>query len=266
MIHEISQLDIPDRQLLASDAQPRAGTWTEIGEAEITHTIFGRAKVRIIRKHDKTRRARLLTALVLAALAVAAWQGWIASQQTESLQNADPLSAGSAKVQVSAPAVQPENIEPPAAPAIVENKSGTPPQAEISKPAISRKSAAQQSPDLKGDGQKAAKPVTVRQQPIAAQPKPVPPQPLATGKPQTTPLAADNNALKNQTDKPLPPKLSPPKPPVAPAVAVPHDTQPAASGPADFAPLASPIVKEDTTAQSPAGDKQPAEPVNAQSK
>ena len=40
MGHEISQLDIQDRQLLATNAQSRAATWTEIGEAEITHTIF----------------------------------------------------------------------------------------------------------------------------------------------------------------------------------------------------------------------------------
>ncbi len=52
MSHEINQLDIPDRQLQASTAQSKASTWTDIGEAQITYTIFGKAKVRIIRKHD----------------------------------------------------------------------------------------------------------------------------------------------------------------------------------------------------------------------
>jgi len=63
MSHEINQLDIPDRQLQASTAQSKASTWTDIGEAQITYTIFGKAKVRIIRKHDNARRTFLLTGL-----------------------------------------------------------------------------------------------------------------------------------------------------------------------------------------------------------
>lgn len=266
MGHEISQLDIQDRQLLATNAQSRAATWTEIGEAEITHTIFGRAKVRIIRKHDKARRAWLLAAtLAVAAIAVATWQAWIASRQTEPLQSAVPSIPESAKMQESAPALQPENIVPPAASLSLKSEPTASPQAEINKPAISQKSATQLSPDLKGDEKKTAKPVTVHQKPVTAQPKPVTPQPLAASKPQTTPLAADNNALKNQTDMQQSTRLSPPKQPVAPAVTQPA-AQSAAGSPVDIAPLASPIVKEDTTAQSPAGDQQPAEPGSAQNK
>lgn len=267
MIQEISQLDIPDRQLMAP-AQP--SVWTEIGEAEITHTIFGKAKVRIIRKQDQARRrARLLTVLAVAAMAIAGALVWNASQQSEPLQSAAPLPPASAKVQESAPAIQTENIAP-APPPSVTNESVAPPQIAINKPATSQKSVAQQSPDLKGDEQKAAKQVTIHQKPIAVQPKPATPQPLAASQPQTASLAADNKASKNQTDTQPAGKPSPPKQPVAPAVAAPAVTQPAAQSaagsPADIAPLASPIVKEDTTTQSPAGDKQPADPVNAQGK
>lgn len=266
MGHEISQLDIQDRQLLATNAQSRAATWTEIGEAEITHTIFGRAKVRIIRKHDRARRAWLLAAmLVVAAIAVAAWQVWIASRQTEPLQSAVPSIPESAKVQESVPALQPENVVPPVTPLSLKSEPITSPQAEINKPAISQKSAAQLSSDLKGGEKETVKPVTVHRKPVMAQPRPVTPQPLAASKPQTTPLAADSNALKNQTDMQQSTRLSPPKQLVAPAVTQPA-AQSAAGGPVDMAPLASPIVKEDTTAQSPAGDKQPAEPGNAQNK
>lgn len=76
MGHEISQYDIPDRQLLATKAQSRAGMGEDIGEAKIIHTIFGRAKVRVIREQDKKRRAWLLATLVVMALAAAAWEGW----------------------------------------------------------------------------------------------------------------------------------------------------------------------------------------------
>jgi hypothetical protein len=48
MGHEISQFDIQDRQLLAGNPRPRAGIVTNLGEAKITRTIFGRAKVRVV--------------------------------------------------------------------------------------------------------------------------------------------------------------------------------------------------------------------------
>ncbi len=94
MKQENSQLDIPDRQLLASSAQP--SVWTEIGEAQVTHTIFGRAKVRIIRKHDNVRRAMWLTAVVVI-IAVAAWQGWVAYQPSEPQQSTDSLPPAKCK-------------------------------------------------------------------------------------------------------------------------------------------------------------------------
>lgn len=86
MSHENSQLDIAGRQLL-TPASP--SVWTEIGEAEITHNIFGRAKVRIIRKHDNVRRALWLAAVVV--IAAIAWQGWIAFHPVDSTQSADSL-------------------------------------------------------------------------------------------------------------------------------------------------------------------------------
>ena len=251
MGHEISQFDIPDRQLLATNAQPRVSMPADIGEAKIIHTIFGRARVRITRERDKKRRAWLLAALAVTAITAAAWQGWIVLQQNGPLAAPPPLSA---RIRVSAPTIQPENIPPTPTPPSVRSKPVTPLQTEINKLATSQMSAPQPPPGLKAAGPMAAKPVTA--------------QPLIANKPQTASLAANNNPSKDQTDKPLPPGLSAPVQPAAPAVATPRATLPvaqaAASSPAAVAPLAAPLAKENTPTLSPAGDNQPSDPVNAQ--
>src|SRR4030067_765863 len=118
----------------------------------------------------------------------------------------------------------------------------------------SQKSALQPPPGLNAPGQMAAKPVTA--------------QPLAASKPQAAPLATSNNPLRDQTDKPLTPRLTVPVQPAAPTIAIPRATspvsQPAASSPAAVAPLADPLAKENTPALSPAGDTQQPSTVNTQ--
>lgn len=71
------KFEIPDPQQLASEPRPHPGVWTEIGEAQVTQTIFGRAKVRIIRESDKVRQAWMMTGVVvvvLVALSALLWQ------------------------------------------------------------------------------------------------------------------------------------------------------------------------------------------------
>ena len=114
MNHEISELDIPDRQLLASNAKP--SIWTEIGEAQITHTIFGRAKVRIIRKNENRHRIFWVLGVVVLAIAAAVWQGLFTLQRSEEDQNTDQSSV-SAKVPVRAPVTQSEKSASPETPA-----------------------------------------------------------------------------------------------------------------------------------------------------
>lgn len=114
MSHEIGQLDIPDPRLRTSSASSRASVWTEIGEAQITHTLFGRAKVRIIRKHDKIRRALWLMAAV-AVLTVTAWQTWLATQQAAAPQSAESAPPSSANAIEDAPLTQTEAVSMPAA-------------------------------------------------------------------------------------------------------------------------------------------------------
>lgn len=249
MSHETSQVAIQDRPLLSVDAQLGMGRWTEIGEAEVIQTIFGKAKVRIIRKHDQTRRrAWLLTALAVTTIGTAAWQSWLASQHVEPQQTADIPLPVSAKVQVSEPALQPETVAPPAATPSVESTPAMLPPAGISKAAISKESSPPQSAGSQADEPMAARLAKDR--------------PSKTNKPQPAPLAADSSASVNQSDKLLQPKLAQPKqPPIAAVVATPptakQTIQHAASSTAAAAPLAVPPVKEDTSSQSSPRGQQP---------
>ena len=249
MKQENIQLDIPDRQLLSPNA-PQS-VWTEIGEAQVTHTIFGRAKVRIIRKNDNIRSALWL--LLAAALAVAAWQGWVAFQPGEPQQNSDSISPANEKEPGNKPAAQPEIIAPPAARPEVKSEPVIPPQTEVLKQVINQNRALHQ-PGMQGKVQQPAnpvaphsKPVPVQHKPIAIQPKPVTPQSPAL----------NNNSSLIPGEKPLPAKLAPtPHPAVQPLV-TPRPlpaAQSSASSPAAAVTLASPIGKEETP-QSPAGDK-----------
>lgn len=266
MIHEISQLDIPDRQLLANDARPNI--WTEIGEAQITHTIFGRAKVRIIRKNDNQHRIWWLTGIVAVALAVAAWQGLFTPQQPEPAQDEDLPPPVSAKQHVIAPVFPSANITPPETPPAAMKEPGAPAQAEIDKAAIIPKSAPQAAhalrhpePDAAKPAMPQPKPLATQQKPIDAQSRPVAPQPRVAAKPQIaapTPISAAKIPATTQPPaRPIPPK------PVG-ATAVPALTagkpypQSAASSPAAAIQLSTPLGKDDATTPVPAGDKQPA--------
>lgn len=230
VVHEISQFDIPDRQLLAGKAQPRSDMRMDIGEAKITRTIFGRAKVRVIREQDKKRRAWLLTVLALMAIVAAAWQGWIAFQQMQSA--APPLSL-SERIKVSPPAFQPESI--PAPPPSARDNQRTPTQIVIDSMTTRREPAPKTPLGLKASGQMAGKPVTG--EPLTA----------LTAKPQTAPLATNNSSSKNQADLQPPPKPSASTQIAAPAAAAPPVTQSPANKAAAVAPLAEPLAREITT-------------------
>ncbi len=247
MLHEISQLDIPDRQLLK--ASDRVSFSKEIGEATITHTIFGKAKVRIVRKYDTLRRASLLVGM--AILAVIAWRVWLANQP-EPQQSADSLPAESETAPDSLPAAKPGIAIAPAAAPVTESKPIAPPPAEIAKPAIIQKSAPQPVAGMKGPAP--AKPV-------------LPPKPLPVVRPGPAPAITKPPVL-NQMNKPLPSRLEPPQPAVAPIVvpprAVPHPAQTATSAPAAVVPLAAPVrVEVAPPVPAPAIDKPLSAPIGA---
>jgi len=253
MSQEHSHLDISDRQLLGASPQP-ASVWTEIGEAQVTHTIFGRAKVRIIRKHDKLHRALWLTATLVVI--AAAWQGWMAFQQTGPAQGTDSLSHESVEVHTTAPASQSESSAP-VAPLIVESKPASPPQTEAGKPAFIARSAPQPARGMNDTGSAPAS------RPAAHKPSPA-------GLPQSAPVAAREPSM-NETARQIPPRqpgtpyvgaprtASPAAQPSrrSPAAVVAPRTpqraiQPAASSPVAVAPPAATVDREDTS-QPPAG-------------
>ena len=230
--------------------------WTEIGEAQITHTIFGRAKVRIIRKNDNHHRVLWLAGIVAVVIAAAVWQGLFTSQQSEPLQSTDLPPPVSAKEQVSAPAFQSENTASPVVPPAAMKESIAPAPVEIDKPALIPKNTPQPTQGLKNPEPKAERPVAMQQKPIAAQSKPVTPQPAS--KPQTVAIAPSNVSGSPANTQP-PAKPLPPKPILAPAVSTLPVTQPAqsaASSPAAVIQLSSPLLEEDTSTLVPAGDKQ----------
>jgi cytoskeletal protein RodZ len=189
MTYEISQLDVPDRQLLPTSARSKASLSTEIGEAIVTHTIFGRAKVRIIRKHDKMRRTLWLVALLgVTVVAAAAWQGWMAAHQTE------PAPALSTNVQESVPVPQPEYLAQPVAPAPVESKPVTPPQAGTNDAPISQKPAPLGENDIP-----ARNPADTQQPPKPARAK----QPAAIAKSRVTQPVTESAASSSAAVAPL---------------------------------------------------------------
>lgn len=239
----------------ASQMQSEFGHWTVIGDAEITHTIFHKAKVRVNRAERKSRRFWLLGLLVAQAMAAAAWPWWVASHRTEPLQRTASPAPSRARIQVSAPVFNSEIINAAATPPPVLREPIVPPQTESSIPPAPGVSATQQPPGLKALGQMAAKPLIA--------------QPLTASPPQKLALVKENIPAKNPTDMQLPPRLSAPLRPVAPGTAPTPVSRtatnsPAANRPAALPPPAEPVVKEALPASSPTGYIQPAAKIDAQ--
>jgi hypothetical protein len=253
MGHEISQFDIQDRQLLSGSAQP--GMWSDIGEAKITHTIFGRPKVRVIREKDRILRKWMLAALAAMALAAAGWQGWVALRQNE-LQATPPLSE---RISIGPPVFHPEII-PAAKPAgrgksesliqteidsLVSNPNGRPPKPaalNATKPMASDSIAALPSTESK----------------------------LQPNKPQTAPLVTNNVAsmkqtgAANQTLTQSHSKVSAPVQPATTAVMKPATAaQPAVKEPAPATP-AEPLSKKDTAKPLSASNNQTSDTANVE--
>jgi hypothetical protein len=83
------------------------GIVSDIGAVKITRTIFGRTRIRVVRKQDRNRRAWLLTIMLATATAAAGWQGWIIFQKEEYVAPPVPLSE---RIEVSAPVFRPAHI------------------------------------------------------------------------------------------------------------------------------------------------------------
>jgi hypothetical protein len=258
MGHEISQFDIPDRQLLMT-SNGHAGIWSDIGKAKITRSIFGRPKVRVIREKDKLVRMWLLAALALMALAVAAWQGWSAYQQNE-LQASLPLSE---RISVGPPVFHPEIISP--AKSAGRGKSESLIQTEIDSLVSNPNGRPPKPPDLNATKPKAANIVTAR---------PSMESKIQPNKPQTAPLATNKSVPTNQTGAANQtvaqshPGVTAPVQSAAPTVIPTPVVQPAAqlapNKPAQVAPPAEPLTRNESPISSSASNNQPTDNANAE--
>jgi hypothetical protein len=248
MSHEISQVTGRHRVF---PAQPTVGTWTDIGKAEVVHTMFGKAKVRIIREQSENRRTgRLLMALAATALGVAAWQGWVASVQTEAAQSPDIPLPAVAEVHQTVPALQTDAL-PRAMPPSVQDQPMRP--AETETPPVSQGMVSPKPAAVTAEGQPAPKPATVRR--------------LKADAPQNAVVAGGNTSL-DATDKPAATKPAPAKQPAVTSNATPRIAKAEAQNETDIppgkVPAMTPPVKEPLPAQPPAADKQPATPPSGQ--
>jgi hypothetical protein len=249
MSHEISQLDISDRQLLPKQS---VNIWTEIGEAEISYTIFGKAKVRIIHEHDKLRRTLLLSAIGVAVMSAIIWQGWVAYQQSEAEQSAESLAPQRPSIEVIEPAPLPgySSHSPTSQP--VKSSPRIPLPTDVTNQMNNLGSSMQAQTGLKPAEKTPLK--AAAQQPLlvinpqspSVAPNAIPPNPQV-----------ENSALR----KPLPSRLGATSS-VANATVVPF----AASGAAVVSTPVTPMAKENNLLPSAAGDKQLATPINVQSK
>ena len=69
MQYDMARFDQP----LVDETQPKAYMWTDIGEAEVEHGIFGHAKVRVYRKRDEVRGALRWAIFMATLVAGAIW-------------------------------------------------------------------------------------------------------------------------------------------------------------------------------------------------
>lgn len=233
MSEQNNQPDLLDRQLIP--ARSKATLSREIGEAVVTETIFGKAKVRIIRKGDKMQRVlRTATYIAAGVAAVIAWQVWESSNQAAAPETEPVVGAVNPE---SVPASQPEAAPVLAEPAV---QAVLPPQTIAVVPVAVSHSAPGAA--TAASSVAPAKPLVVPR-PVLARPQSAPP---ATGTLET-PLPA--RALP----RPMPPRPAASVPAAATAIRPQVDSSPAA-----ILPLSSPLARETT----PAPAKPAAEPIN----
>jgi hypothetical protein len=245
MAYEISQFDLTDRQLLTGSARPATRMCTEIGNAQITQSIFGKARVRIICAHDRIRRVRILSALLAITIAIAIWQ---LTEYGEKLFGTPAAESVNATVQVGAPAFMPEYI-PPSAASQRQDNLRTPTPAEIYQLTTRRPA-----------------PPPPIQNPVNAATNPATGQPAGAAISPTVPLASPLASPLGSATAKVPAATAPaPKPavvqPAAPVVTTNPSAQPVAGKPA---PVAPPQDKEAAATKPLAAPIQPAAPAVTQ--
>lgn len=237
MGYEISQFDILNRQLMASNPQPGTGKVSDIGEAKVTRTLFGRARVRVIRDQDRKRRTWLLAVLFAAVAVATAWEGWVIFQRVVHKPAPAPMSD---RIWVSPPVFRPAHIAPDHSQSKLKPESLI--QSEINS-LLSGPLPRHPPPGLKAKSIAAEKLIAsesmIKNKPLADTTKTA--SVNKPGKPDNRP-AVTQPAAKMQAGTP----------------------QPSVNQPAEPVQAANPLVKGGAAATSPTENGQPPDPSKAQ--
>jgi len=240
MGYEISQFDILNRQMLAGKPQPGSGKVSDIGEAKVTRTLFGRAKVRVMRDQDRKRRAWLLAILFSAAAAAAVWEGWVIFQRVGHKPPPVPLSE---RIWVSPPVFRPAHIAPD--PHQSKQKPETLIQSEINS-LLSGPLPRHPPPGLKAKS-------IIAEKRIAS-------ESIIKNKPLAESAGTTKTASVSKSGQPDNQSAA-----ISPAAKIVASTpQPSVNQPAEPVQVANPLVKGGAATASPTGNDQPPDPSNAQ--
>lgn len=183
MQHDNNSYAVPDERLQISGAAGKLGMGRDIGTAEVVHTLFGKAEVRIQREQDRAAWFWPLLVLVIVAMGGGAWRLLRPQEQSEPLKIIE-LSKQNTAVSPPVVPVPGENLSSEVAPVAVtaaskiETKSDSkirPPESGKSQPGISSPMREKNHPN----GQPAEPPVqgkessgpakpTVKQNPMPA--------------------------------------------------------------------------------------------------
>jgi hypothetical protein len=166
-------------QPLVDESQPKAHVWTDIGEAEVEHSVFGKAKVRVYRKNDEIRGAVRWTILTILLVAGVVWLLNDISRQPEIVYVAPPepvVEVATSVQKKQVPVVPP--IKPRVLPPIA-NSMPVPPLQASSAP-VAAKTMLRAPVTVSGTSAPvAAQPVVVKPvtttAPVAVAPKPLAP-------------------------------------------------------------------------------------------
>lgn len=188
MQYDMGRFDQP----LLDETQPKAHVWTDIGEAEVESSIFGKAKVRVYRKRDEVRDALRWSVLTISVVVGIVWLIHDVSRQPEIVVVAPPppvAEAATPEPQVPVRAV------PLITPRVMPSVAKTPlPQLQTQSAPVATKPVPRIPAVVAG----ASAPVAARPTPVAVKPAPVA-IPVATeGKPSmpAAPAAASPDAAK----------------------------------------------------------------------
>lgn len=121
-IEETGQSGIAEISVSLPAAQANPSVWTDIGEAEIRHTLFGKAGVRIHRRQDDARMAWIWAVSSILLVGATSWLVWVLARQALLPANFAPAVAREVSMQpVVVQTVRPDEAEetvtkPPVAP------------------------------------------------------------------------------------------------------------------------------------------------------